>query len=257
MIIEYYSDIHNEFRSTFWYPDAIEKGRKEETKKVTLVLAGDIDTDLSQLDTYLTTLAYWYKHVVFVPGNHEYYGHEMTQHRKDLKRLEEGADNIYVLDNEHIILDDVILYGSTLWTDLNKMYALDGVIAQGISDFSHIRMGSRKFTPQDAREEFDESCEGMVIARAEAHTLDLPTVFITHFPPSSECQIESREWTAFSYYFTPSVPPALFSGVDCWIYGHTHEGKNIEIDGCNILSNQLGYPHESSGETIKAEYIIV
>ena len=32
--------------------------------------------------------------------------------------------------------------------------------------------------------------------------------------------------------------------VKYWFYGHMHSGYDIEIDGCQILTNPRGYPIE-------------
>jgi hypothetical protein len=51
---------------------------------------------------------------VYVPGNHEFYGHDI-----DLTAELEAAapENITVLSDDLLVLDGVRFLGSTLWTD--------------------------------------------------------------------------------------------------------------------------------------------
>ncbi len=53
-------------------------------------------------------------------------------------------------------------------------------------------------------------------------------------------------------YFHNNLDHLMGAGVKAWIYGHNHWSARTEIKGPDghvapVLSNQLGYPHESAG----------
>src|SRR5687767_6390016 len=54
--------------------------------------------------------------VLYVPGNHEFYGGSITGTVAELKRLSAGT-RIRVLDNDEALIDGVRFLGTTLWTD--------------------------------------------------------------------------------------------------------------------------------------------
>jgi Calcineurin-like phosphoesterase len=121
-----------------------------------IVLAGDIDVGIRGVA--------WGRRnfpsspVVYVPGNHEFYGGHMQDLREELflqgKRFE-----VDVLDGREILIGGMRFLGATLWTD----FALQGgdqdsigrAMAdahRGMNDFRLIRYGaSRMFRPADAR----------------------------------------------------------------------------------------------------------
>ena len=54
--------------------------------------------------------------VLYVPGNHEFYGSSIEGALAELKRLAAGT-NVRVLDCEETLVDGVRFLGATLWTD--------------------------------------------------------------------------------------------------------------------------------------------
>ena len=70
------------------------------------------------------------KHILYVPGNHEYYGADIDRTRKQL--AEECARyGITLLDTDAIVIDDVHFIGATLWTDFlrNGPRELDSAVS--------------------------------------------------------------------------------------------------------------------------------
>ena len=56
------------------------------------------------------------RHILYVPGNHEFYGTDIDRARS---QLAEGCYSlgIALLDSDAIVIDDVHFIGATLWTD--------------------------------------------------------------------------------------------------------------------------------------------
>lgn len=78
-----------------------------------VILAGDI---ARPVEAIAWILAFTDKPVVYVPGNHEFYGSSLQATVQELQRLTAGT-NIHVLDNQVLELHGVRFVGSTLWTD--------------------------------------------------------------------------------------------------------------------------------------------
>ena len=97
------SDLHFEF-APFELPA---------TDADVVVLAGDIDVGRRGLEV---ARAAGGRPVVYVAGNHEYYGHSIPGLTGELVAATRGA-GIHVLENEAVVIGGVRFLGCTLWTD--------------------------------------------------------------------------------------------------------------------------------------------
>src|SRR5210317_1391978 len=115
MKIKLYSDLHIEFE-VFFPP------QYKEDKDTILVLAGDIcPLERGMAKAFLLMCAEEYKEVIYIPGNHEYYGGNLKQSWLNMKaKIEAESDNVHMLDNETKVIDGVAFIGSTLWADFDK-----------------------------------------------------------------------------------------------------------------------------------------
>ncbi|HKO68156.1 MAG TPA: metallophosphoesterase, partial [Burkholderiaceae bacterium] len=106
------------------------------------------------------------KPVLYVLGNHEFYGGSIEATADELKRLCAGS-NVHVLDDDEVEIDGVRFLGSTLWTD----FGLLGDVAKGTAmvgarnlmrDFSRIRIDDATnvlFTPEDSTALYERHAE--------------------------------------------------------------------------------------------------
>src|SRR3546814_7616841 len=79
-----------------------------------VILAGDISRPKEAIEW-----ASGFKQpVLYVPGNHEFYGNGIKETIAQLKHYAQGKQ-IHILDNEEIVLHGIRFVGSTLWTDFN------------------------------------------------------------------------------------------------------------------------------------------
>src|SRR5512141_2504101 len=128
--------------------------------------------------------------VLYVPGNHEFYGGSIDGTLAELRDLCNGT-NITLLDRDEIVIDGVRFLGTTLWTDFRLQgegEARDEAmrLAQSlIRDFSRIRRSAvapDPFSPADSAELFDAQAAWLQDRLAQVHPG--PTVVITHHAPS-------------------------------------------------------------------------
>src|SRR5581483_10435921 len=93
--------------------------------------------------------------VLYVAGNHEFYGGSISGTVAELKRLSAGS-NIHVLDDDSVTIEGVRFLGTTLWTDFmlfgegEKRTAAMSKSQRFMRDFTSIRIGDaaqQPFTP--------------------------------------------------------------------------------------------------------------
>lgn len=80
-----------------------------------LILAGDIGNPFTLLfDAFISYCSSCFTHVLFVSGNHEYYGSTLSQTDKLLRGIFSKFHNVHYLNNSVFEYRDVLFVGSTL-----------------------------------------------------------------------------------------------------------------------------------------------
>ncbi|KVP17242.1 metallophosphoesterase [Burkholderia ubonensis] len=234
MRIHLLSDLHNEFGARY-QPAILDAD--------VTVLAGDIDVKGRGVAWARDTFA---GHVLYVPGNHEYYGGHVQ--RTFGKMQAAGDDRVRVLDRQAVVIDGVRFLGATGWTDFNatgNVPLATWDARQHMNDYRKIRHapGFRKWTPDAARE---EAMLSLVWLREQlAQPFDGKTVVISHHAPSTE-SINGHA-SAGSHLDASYVNrwESLFGeGLDLWLHGHTHFPVDYTLMGTRVVSNPRGYPGE-------------
>ena len=216
-----------------------------QTESDVVVLAGDIGVGLSGLNW----ASAYFKNtpVVYVPGNHEYYHHDLTL-INDLKAS--APDNFHVLNNEEVIIGGVRFLCSVLWTDFALFGEADRFFSmqkarQTMPDFSVIQSNGNVFTPEESIRLHEESRVWLTERLEEP--FDGKTVVVTHHAPSSK-SVAPRFG---SDLLTPAFASHLETLMDAsqptlWIHGHMHDSFDYEIYETRVICNPRGYPEEAN-----------
>src|ERR1700740_2743632 len=152
------SDLHREI-----YPNRDLGIDLTVSKPDVVILAGDIDKGPRSVkwasDTFNGLP------VLYVAGNHEFYGANIDTVPDAIKRACDETKNVWFLDKEDFIYDGLRFLGATLWTDFclfgtdNRKMAMV-VAAERLSDYRAIRVaknGYRKLHPSDTEKLHIES----------------------------------------------------------------------------------------------------
>jgi len=232
------SDLHLEF-STFEPPV---------TDADVIILAGDIGK--GNKDVYWARQTFPDKPILYVPGNHEFYG---TQRLETLRllRIAGKQTDVQILDEDEVVLDGVRFLGATLWTDFllfglaRKSTAMsDGKIF--LNDFRVIREEEKElFSPARSIELHEQS-----LAWLKAR-LDEPfggkTVVVTHHLPSKQSVADRFKDSLLSACFASELD-YLFGKMDLWVHGHTHDNMDFVANGTRVICNPRGYVTMSGNE---------
>lgn len=196
------------------------------------------------------------KPVLYVPGNHEFYGGSLQDTAQTLQRLCAGSA-VQLLDNRSLVLQGVRFVGSTLWSDFRL--ADEGApraeaMAQAqqlLRDFSRIRTGAPPhdalFTPQDAAALFDANAQWL--AHELAQPFDGPTVVITHHAPSQRSVHPRFAGSPLNACFASNADHLVAaSGARLWVHGHMHDSSDYLLNGTRVLCNPRGYARDGTPE---------
>jgi Icc-related predicted phosphoesterase len=214
-----------------------------------IVLAGDIAVG-DQVLSYVEQLTRQHRQaeILFVAGNHEYYGADYDQRQAAYQRAFADFERAHFLEREAVTVDGVRFLGCTLWSGFDSLPDTDSAEAMReagsiIPDFALIRRGGALFQPQDALKEYRASRKWL---REQLDAGDAArSVIITHFPPSLNVSHGTIPVNVLSAYFQADCDelihryqPAL------WLYGHNHWSDDVNMGSTRLVSNQGGYPNE-------------
>ena len=218
-----------------------------------VVLAGDIHTQYRHrfiLDQIPANVK-----VLFVAGNHEYYGSTFEGVNDFFYELQAEYTNFYWLHNESIVIDGVNFFGGTMFTDW-ELYGDTWTAKQfgknGVADFHWIsKIGrdglKRMWNPEDHLQEFLAFRDRLV------QWLEKPAekrVVISHFVPHPEGSDEKYKGSALNPYFLCDMTKYM-ENVNLWLYGHTHSSKDMMVGNCRLVCNPRGYGEENANGWIK------
>ncbi len=235
MIFQYASDLHLEF------PKNKKVFNKHPLKPIgeVLLLAGDIMpfAEIDKHNDFFNYISDHFKTTYWIPGNHEYYGFDAAN--KHGKIYETIRPNLFLINNDTVVIDDKQLIFSTLWTHIGPVNAW--AIQKRMNDFNQIKFNGQLLNPMDYNFLHAEAMAFLSPAIEEKN--DFKKIVVTHqvptffnYPNKYKNDI-IRE--GFAVELFDLIEP---SGICNWIFGHHHHNLPPFLVGkTKLFTNQLGY----------------
>jgi len=183
--------------------------------------------------------------VVYVLGNHEFYGKAYPKLVHDLKKSTIGS-NIHILEKDSISVEGVNFLGCTLWTDFELLG--DPRIAgyecqQVMTDYKKIRV-SPKFSKLRSIDVASIHRQSLTWLCSELESLEGQTnVVVTHHAPSAKSLPEQFKNDIVSSAYASDLEHVILQySPKYWIHGHLHNSSDYEIGNTRVLCNPKGYP---------------
>lgn len=254
-----------------------------------LILSGDIcvAADLDMRDRRQTELGFarWrsemfheffercaanFPHVIYIMGNHEYYHSDFATALDEMRRKLAHLSNLYILEREIKVINDVTFIGGTLWTDMNNQDPLtlyhmrtmmnDFRVIQNSAVPVHFRTQEgefktrvAKFSPEDAVTEHVKMKGYIQVVTDMLGKNSNKYVVVGHHAPS-------RRSTHARYAHDTIMNGGYSSDLDefieerpeiqLWTHGHTHHPFDYMIGKTRVVCNPRGYiGHEPEAST--------
>lgn len=238
------SDLHREHwrYSKFW--DGL-----TDLKDVYLVLAGDIfgwgeKRGEKQAYEEMENLVDAFKGVLYLPGNHEFYGTRPEYVHHDLNKFAHtfGPEGLRVLNNQAVTIEDRHILGGIGYVP--KVPAGTGEITDG-------RL-IKAFRPW-YHEEHDR------FRAMLDNNLRSGDIVISHHAPSNKSV--SPEFVGNSYnpwFIAPDLEEYMVGpeAPSLWIHGHVHSSWDYQFGNTRVICNPLGYEHEGQSDHFNPRLII-
>jgi len=245
MRIQILSDVHFEHHRD--YGEALIDSLDFSESDVVL-LAGDIVdfgvNALMALDRQRSLCAKVSGSVLYVPGNHEYYGTSPAFVDHNLLFLKQQIQNLTVLSPYVIHTQEGRRFlGDTLWfaDDLQN-----SVYSYAMSDFSVIK----GFVPWVY--ERHRACRAFL-----ERELREGDVVLTHHLPSPRLIAPQYVGNPLNRFFVADLTDLILERKPAlWICGHTHSSIDTTLGETRILCNPYGYPTESQSEKFNPRLVV-
>ena len=206
-----------------------------------LILAGDIGSlyKLAQFYEFMVKLCRYFEVVLFVPGNHEWYvvpDHEplsMAELQDRLNNMVRNIDNLYLLNRNSIMINDVCVCGATLWSNPKGRVPPFIVRINGMNTRLYHTMHRKDLAYIKQTMEY--------CARQKIKLL-----VVTHHPPTERVLKLTRKRKKFHSLYATNLDYLLdVNKVNTWVCGHVHKNFDFYTDkGCRVVSNQKGKPKD-------------
>lgn len=248
MKIQIVSDLHLEFLS---HDQVIEVADKvsNDSPAETLILAGDICSfashSIQSLYNFLDIVQERYESIIYVLGNHEYYGCSYSEvHDLVVRAMNYYRSNLYILNNTSKTIRDVTFYGSTLWFEENVDTSM---FRNYLNDYRCIQ----DFTP-------DEWSRKAIQFIKNIPDNESKKVLITHHVPHSRFISYKYVGNEMNCFYLNEVGKFL-DKFDLVTFGHSHESVDYQFsDRTKAISNPRGYVDSGNeGSNDKFQYHLV
>jgi predicted phosphodiesterase len=216
-----------------------------------LILAGDIGSlyKIEQLSKFLETVCSKFEHVIYVPGNWEYY----KLHHHDplsidalvtrLENLQLHIKNLHVLNKQSVQFGNICIAGCTLWSDLK-------------TQLPKFIVKIPEMTTSLYKEIFRNNLNYIKHMISYCKENELKLVVVTHHCPSYSCLSGYKKTDKFVSLYASEIDLLEKEMIDTWICGHTHHNFDfINSRGTRLVSNQRGKPKDNV-TNFKKDFVI-
>jgi DNA repair exonuclease SbcCD nuclease subunit len=253
MKVQLVSDLHLEFSDCF--------DIKNENNADVLILGGDIMLAEKVLKPeseygirfrdFLKRMSFQFPHVIYIAGNHEFYGGYFNKSLDNLRAACGVHDNVYFLERDTKIINDVVFVGGTLWTDMNKGDPMTlHAVRDMMNDYraiTHDDNNYAKLKPVDTALRHRDTVA--YIKHVVQEHKDKKVVVVGHHTPSySSChEMYQHDYIMNGAYHSDLSEIMLDNPhIKLWTHGHTHHCFDYMIGETRVLCNPRGYRQQNN-----------
>jgi len=220
--------------------------------------------------------------VILIMGNHEHYHGDYARTANIIRGTFGDLHNVHFLDKEWRVIDGVLFYGGTLWTDMNKedpntLYTIRGMMNdyRGVkntaktvqyrvpdmtkdeADAFSFKERPAQFVPEDSVEDHKAFLKGLDEVLA-LHP-NMPTVVCGHHAPSkASTHPRYKHEVVMNGAYSTDLDDFILDRrqIRLWTHGHTHEDFDYMIGTTRIVCNPRGYDgYEARADDFKLKYV--
>jgi len=210
---------------------------------------------------FIKRCSFQFPHVVVIAGNHEFYHGRWKGTIQHLRDEYSKFPNVYFLEQDFKVIDDVTFIGGTLWTDCNKADPLTlNALSDIMNDFRIIRNDEKayvKLRPENTvfRHRQTVSYFKTVLAdRKESKVVVVghhaPTFNSVHEKYRNE-QLMNGGYASDLSEFILDHPQIVL-----WTHGHMHDPVDYMVGTTRVVCNPRGYAgHDAQADVFQVKFL--
>jgi DNA repair exonuclease SbcCD nuclease subunit len=210
---------------------------------------------------FLSRCSFQFPHVIYIAGNHEFYHGLWKASLQHLRDECARYPNVYFLENDIKVINEVSFIGATLWTDCNKGDPLTlHALTDMMNDFRIIRndeLGYTKLRPAHIMYRHQQTMSYLKAVLPDMK--DKKVVFVGHHTPSHQSVHEryKNDFLMNGGYHTDLSEFILdHPEIVLWTHGHTHEPFDYMIGTTRVFANPRGYGgHDPQADVFELKYL--
>ena len=201
--------------------------------------------------------------VVMVMGNHEHYHGDYSKSADLIRKTFADWPRFILLDKESLDIDGHVIFGGTLWTDMNKEDHLTmHQVKSMMNDYRIIANtadGKSVFQPEDSVEdhyEFRRRLDAVI----EANPGKSIVVVGHHAPSKASTHPRYQDEYIINGAYSSDLSEYILDRpmIKVWTHGHTHHVFDYMIGECRVVCNPRGYiGHEQRANEFTLKYLEV
>ena len=202
-----------------------------------------------------------FPHVVYVAGNHEFYHGRWKASIDHLREECAKFSNVYFLERDVKVINEVSFIGATLWTDMNKGDPLTlHAISDMMNDFRIIRNDEHGYTKLRPAHAMYRHQQTLAYLKAVLPDMkDKKVVFVGHHGPSA---MSTHPKYAGDYLMNGGYRSELSEmildnpQIKLWTHGHMHDPFDYMIGTTRVVCNPRGYAgHDPQADVFELKFL--
>lgn len=205
-----------------------------------IVVAGDL-SNAAGLSDALERLCCRFVHVIYVHGNHEFYGSDRGSVLATTREVAARFTNLHWLDCASVDIGGRRFVGTPLWFR---------------NDPAAPRHWMNDFQAIDGFEDWFEIENDRAVAFLESAVRE-DSIVVTHMLPSPRSIAPEFKGSPLNPFFVCDVEDLLVRRRPAlWIHGHTHGSLDYVVGQTRVVCNPFGYAGSEENPRFDAEKII-
>jgi len=211
---------------------------------------------------FLSRVSLEFPHVIYVAGNHEFYHGKWNETIEVLRAECIRYENIYFLECDTKVIEDITFAGGTLWTDCNKgdpltLHGLTGCMY----DYKAIvndNAGYTKLRPIHTVQRHDKTKR--YLKNVLDNTQGKIVVVGHHAPTALSIHERFISDTIMNGGFCSDLSEFILNHpkIVLWTHGHMHDPWDYMIGDTRVVCNPRGYTgQERRASEFKLQYLQV
>lgn len=229
-----------------------------------LVIAGDLGHYNKQNFIFLEKLKEYYRHILLVAGNHDYYlvsnsiknkyRYNSMRRFQEMKTIAEQIPGVLFLDGDTVEISGVSFGGTGMWYDFQ--YGINQLNIDANKVYESWKLISNDSVLIEGLPRLVEAMYTEELTKLKK-VLDRSDVIITHISPDwSKVPLDHINDSSNSFYYFNGRDLLSNLNQKIWCFGHVHRREDYFNEGCRLINASLGYPDENNHIPKKIMHVI-